>query len=227
MERHTASPHTLEVPRTARWWSLSPSGNVPVRGTLFVLHGYGQLAEYFIRKFQRQADEGWHIVAPEGGHRFYLKGTSGRVGASWMTKEERLSDIADHVRFLDLVRVQCPFSGSGPQVLLGFSQGVATALRWVAQGQFKPSEWTGLLAHSGVIPPDLSDTDSRFHSAPALQLITGHADPYIQDPELRFQTAESAWKQAGGQPDNVVHHGFEGGHDIDPDTVSRILSTIH
>jgi len=202
-------------------------GKCPVRGTLFVLHGYGQLAEYFIRKFQRQADEGWNIVAPEGGHRFYLKGTSGRVGASWMTKEERISDIADHVRFLDLVRAQCPFSESGPQVLLGFSQGVATALRWVSQGQSKPSEWSGLLAHSGVIPPDLSDTDSRFHSAPALQLITGNADPYIRDAELRFQTAESAWVQAGGQPDNMVQHAFEGGHDIDSDTVSCILNTIH
>ena len=78
--------HTLTVMRTARWWSSTRPG-VAHGGVLYVLHGYGQLPAFFIRKFQAQVNAGWRVVAPEGAHRFYLKGTDGRVGASWMTRE--------------------------------------------------------------------------------------------------------------------------------------------
>ena len=67
---------------------------------VYVLHGYGQLAEFFIRKFQHLSDD-YFIVAPEGMHRFYLSGSSGRVGASWMTKEERETDIQDNLNWLN------------------------------------------------------------------------------------------------------------------------------
>ena len=100
-----AEAHHFTVPRTARYWTAGPPPTEAL-GTLYVLHGYGQLAQFFVRKFQAAADSGWHVVAPEGGHRFYLKGTSGRVGASWMTREDRLSDIDDYVAFLDALRTQ-------------------------------------------------------------------------------------------------------------------------
>ena len=127
-----AEAHHFTVPRTARYWTAGPPPTEAL-GTLYVLHGYGQLAQFFVRKFQAAADSGWHVVAPEGGHRFYLKGTSGRVGASWMTREDRLSDIDDYVAFLDALRTHIDNDQpQGHQVLLGFSQGVATALRWLA-----------------------------------------------------------------------------------------------
>ena len=122
--------HSFSVPRTARWWSAEPVEKAERRGTLIVLHGYGQLPEYFIRKFRPLAEAGWHVIAPEGAHRFYLQGTEGRVGASWMTKEARLDDIADQIVFLDALLGQLEEGmASGPRFLLGFSQGVATALR--------------------------------------------------------------------------------------------------
>ena len=144
----------LEVTRTARYWTLGPDGSNRT-GTLYALHGYGQLAEYFIRKFQPLADEGWRVVAPEGGHRFYLQGTEGRVGASWMTREDRLLDIKDYVLFLDQLRSAMGHAVEGPDVMLGFSQGVATAMRWMALGARGADSWQGAIAHSGVIPPDL------------------------------------------------------------------------
>ena len=55
--------------------------------------------DYFIRKFRALFDD-LLVVAPEGMHRFYLQGSSGRVGASWMTKEAREDDIADNLRWL-------------------------------------------------------------------------------------------------------------------------------
>ena len=59
----------------------------------FVCHGYGQLAEYFIKNFEVLDAETNYVIAPQGLSKFYLKGFTGRVGASWMTKEDRLTDI--------------------------------------------------------------------------------------------------------------------------------------
>ena len=66
---------------------------------LIALHGYGQLGQFFFRKFSA-IEKKIGIVIPEGPHRFYLEGSSGRVGASWMTREWRETDIAENTQYL-------------------------------------------------------------------------------------------------------------------------------
>ena len=73
-----ATAHVHRVMRTARWWSLDPTPESAHGGVLYVLHGYGQLAEYFIRKFQAPCD-GMAGRGAGRAHRFY-EGTEGRVG---------------------------------------------------------------------------------------------------------------------------------------------------
>lgn len=222
-----ATSHHITVPRTARFWTLEPGGDVAL-GTLYVLHGYGQLAEYFIRKFQPVADAGWRIIAPEGGHRFYLEGTSGKVGASWMTKEDRLHDITDHVAFLDtLFRLESPSTrDQGAKVVLGFSQGVATALRWLALGRQGPSAWEGVIAHSGVIPPDLPEMLLPASGLPDVHLIGGLQDPYTADMDAGFSTSEQEWVRIGGRSDQIHRTVFHGGHTIDIPSVLGALDGI-
>ena len=218
--------HTLSVPRTARFWTREPQGDGHA-GTLYVLHGYGQLPQYFIRKFQSAVEAGWRVIAPEGAHRFYLQGTEGRVGASWMTKEARLDDIADQMVYLDRLRDHVEEEGAvGPSVLLGFSQGASTALRWAALGRRGAASWDGLIAHSGVIPPDLHTMDGDLSAGPALDLIVGDCDPYLDNPSARFRTAEAAWADAGGQSERIRLHTFQGGHDVDSTSVDRILQGL-
>lgn len=223
MDGPVASRH-LTVPRRARWCQLEAKGKA--LGTLYVLHGYGQLAGWFIRKFRPVAEAGWRIVAPEGGHRFYLEGTHGRVGASWMTKEDRLTDIADYLLFLDTLRDQPDLASNGPEVLLGFSQGVATALRWAALGTRGAASWQAIIAHSGVIPPDLPAAEQTLAAAPPLHLIAGQSDPYIANPESGFRDSATEWARSGGRADRLHHHTFEGGHEIDAPTVLRALETV-
>ena len=74
------------------------------------------------------------IAAPEGLSRFYIRGTDGRVGASWMTRDERLSDIEDHISYLNHWWSSLGVPSDAEIVVLGFSQGVATAARWLADG---------------------------------------------------------------------------------------------
>ena len=78
-----------------------------MRELWYVLHGYGQLAAPFLDDF-RAIDDGTRlIVAPEALSRFYEGDVQARlhkdakVGASWMTREDRDAEIADYVAYLD------------------------------------------------------------------------------------------------------------------------------
>ena len=91
---------TIETKKTARYYTLGTLSE-NTKTVWFVCHGYGQLANYFLRNFKLLENEKTFVISPEGFHRYYLNGFSGRVGASWMTKEDRLNDIADYVAYLD------------------------------------------------------------------------------------------------------------------------------
>jgi len=139
--------------KTFRYEIVEPSLK-PTR-ILFVLHGYGQLAKYFIRKFTEVSDD-FLIVAPEGMHRFYLNGSSGRVGASWMTKEARELDIEDNYNWLEELAITLRNEyGIDDYYVLGFSQGGATAARWYNKSSIG---FKALILWACVYPPDLKPT---------------------------------------------------------------------
>src|SRR5688500_12897738 len=94
--------HRIVVGRTARYLTLGTHGD-STREIWIALHGYAQSAEHFLRSF-RSLDDGTRlIVAPEALSRFYIDGTSGHVGASWMTRVDREHEIADYVTYLETV----------------------------------------------------------------------------------------------------------------------------
>src|SRR5881396_879853 len=131
--------HHLTVSRTARYFTLgeSPRG---VEEVWFACHGYAQLAGRFLEKLRVLEDRKRYVVAPEGLSRFYLTESPAerRVGASWMTREDRLHEIDDYVRYLDALYREVLGRVDGPAArvaALGFSQGTATVSRWAALGQ--------------------------------------------------------------------------------------------
>ena len=205
----------LTVAKSARVFTLGPPAATADK-VLFALHGYGQLPEFFLRKFQAAADAGWAIIAPEGLHRFYVEGTSGRVGASWMTREDRDADIADYLAYLDQVADAFPTRPGSRRVLLGFSQGVATATRWAAAGG---GPFEQLILWAGVFPPDvdLGPDANRLRDMP-LACVLGDADPFfgvglLEETDARLQAAGLA----------ASTYRFSGGHAICSDTLLRVL----
>ncbi|MBH8569041.1 hypothetical protein KB206_09120 [Microvirga sp. STS02] len=182
MERH------ITVARTARYQQLGILSS-QTRRVWFVCHGYGQLAAYFVRHFAflAEADPATVIIAPEGLSRFYLRGNGGRVGASWMTRDDRLHEIQDHVNFLNqlaaAVLAHCP-----PDVhvtVLGFSQGTATVGRWLAQAAFRPAH---LILWAGGFPEDLAPTAaSKLLKGLLLTIVIGTADEYISTAQAEQQ----------------------------------------
>jgi predicted esterase len=157
---HRIHEHRLVVPRTARYATLGDRG-AGVREVWFVLHGFGQLSPYFIRHFGVLADGTRLVVAPEALSRFYLERTSwkgagtARVGATWMTREEREAEMEDYVRYLDLLadRVFADVPREAVRVtVLGFSQGVATGARWLCRGRVRADAF---VMWAGPFPPEL------------------------------------------------------------------------
>lgn len=202
-----AQQQSVITPLQARYFTLG-SLNAKTPAVWLVCHGYGQLASYFIRHFQPLANAGHFIVAPEGLSRFYLEGFNGRVGATWMTREDRQTDIDNYVRYITAVyesaTVQHP---SSPLHLLGFSQGVATISRWATLSG-KPFE--ELVLWAGVFPPDLPVEAS----VPALKngrvsIVYGTEDPFIGESQLLEQ--EKVFSNLGVKPKVI---SFSGKHEI-------------
>lgn len=212
--------HSLAVQRTAHYYTLGHPGPL-VRYLILACHGYGQLAQNFIRKFDQVAAPDVWVVAPEGLSRFYWQGLDGAVAASWMTREDRLAEIADYCGYLTQLyarcREQCP---PAVQVLLvGFSQGCATQLRWIMQEE-PHFDYLGLWG--GMLPEDLDfQAKSHLWRAGAFDFFYGDADSFIT-PELmeRFTTFFEQHQLP------VQTHQFKGGHTLDRASLAQWLGRI-
>jgi len=210
--------HHLPVSRTARYFTLgSPEG---ARDVWFVCHGYGQLAARLLERFRPLETERRCIVAPEGLSRFYLteSATERRVGASWMTREDRLHEIDDYVRYLDTVYGTVVPRGARVTAL-GFSQGTATVCRWVTMGS---SRIDRLIVWGGEFPPDVDltrgTTAERLRTS-NLTLVYGTRDEFFT-PKIVAAT-ESRLREH-----NILYEliPFEGGHEIHEPTLRKLIS---
>ncbi len=130
----------LIVPRSARF-AIMGSFEAELAEVWIVCHGHGQLARRFLSRFLPLERPDRLFVAPEALSRFYLEPprTGPRaaltpVGASWMTAEDREAEIDDQVNYLDLLHdhiFELIDRASVRLWVVGFSQGTATAARWV------------------------------------------------------------------------------------------------
>jgi predicted esterase len=212
----TPVAHHLTVPRTARYLTL---GEVEGAEEIwFVLHGYSMLASGFLTWFEAAARPGRLLVAPEALSRAYFveKGLR-RVGASWMTKEDRDAEIEDYVRYLDLLgdRLLSGVSERPRIEVHGFSQGTATACRWVAYGRHRVDR---LALWAGGAPPDLDF--SRFRSSlgtAPLVLLAGRRDRILDQAKL---DAEAARLREHGVPFELRY--FDAGHRVSTDALREL-----
>lgn len=184
-----------------------------------VLHGYGQLAEFFLRKFRPFFDPSRLFVAPEGINRSYREGFSGRVGANWMTKHQRETDIINGMNYLNAVAGNVLKTyGEKPEInVLGFSQGAATVSRWVVQS---PLPIQKLVLWGGALAVDL-DKQKLQEKAKNLHLIlaTGDNDPLIT-PDKMKEHLDHVGTFAFRKLSNFT---YTGGHDLDGQLLYQII----
>jgi predicted esterase len=220
--------HHLTVQRTARYCMLGePAMNVT--DVWIVCHGFAQLARAFIEEFRAIATRGRLIVAPEALNRFYMNreggraGVNARVGATWMTREDRLAEIDDYVRYLDdlygeVVERQ---AGRAPRVTaLGFSQGTATVARWLVHGA---AALDRVVLWAGLLPPEIAPGGSyraRLAST-ELVLVHGSRDEMLDAQQVLAQ--REALERSGVRL-KVLE--FDGGHRMDRATLAQLASTV-
>jgi len=158
-----------------------------IKSLWFVLHGHGHLAQFFIKKFNSLDDGKTLVVAPEGLNRYYLEGFTGKVGSTWMTKEDRLTDIRNYITFLDSVYNDVLSNEDlNPNQInfLGFSQGAATVSRWAIQGT---ADFDRLILWSGIFPPDMDfEVANKILSGKEIISVFGDKDEFV---------TEERWKE--------------------------------
>jgi acetyl esterase/lipase len=226
--------HHLAVSRTARYLTLGRMDG-PLDDVWFLLHGYGQLASEFLDHARALAKEGRLLVVPEALSRFYHEDHK-KVGASWMTREDRLAEIDDYVSYLDRLHdtIFDGLRGTATKFrILGYSQGAATAARWAARGKTEIDE---LVIWGSPLPHDLEDAAMARLGRMRVTLVGGSRDRFLTELQLEEQ---SALLKRYGVPSQIKR--FEGGHRLDHDTlrsldvpasapvlgVEEILSLVH
>lgn len=188
----------------------------------FVIHGYGQLAKYFLPKFSALINRETCVIAPEGLSRFYLdditsrtQSGNNRVGATWMTRENRLADIQNYLDYLHTIfKKEIPQGYNGKITFFGFSQGAATVSRWAL---------TGILFHrlilwAGIFPPDMDFQKGQvvFHNKEVIE-VYGNQDPFLT--EVRIKEMDTLNEKLKLKPRVIT---FEGAHEIHLPTLLQL-----
>jgi len=183
-------------------------------------HGYGQLAAGFAEPFQAIDAPDRLILVPEALNRFYLDppdrpAADRRVGATWMTREDRLTDIADTVAYLDAVHQAFVPDGTPGTVAFGFSQGAATACRWAVLGRTRISH---LVLWGAGFPHDLdwSVAKRRLRDVPLL-LVAGMHDSHMNGLAVERQCALA---DEYGISLEVLR--FDGGHRLSKEVLAEV-----
>jgi dienelactone hydrolase len=135
-----------------------------------------------------------------------------------MTREDRDNEIVDYVNYLDSLLAET-LAGLDPSKVrvtaLGFSQGGATASRWLAMGKSKVNRltlWGSTLAND----LDLEKASALFHESP-LTIVYGKRDQFAD--EKLIAGYEEKLKKYDIPFDFIT---FDGGHRMDRETLRRL-----
>lgn len=206
------SEETICVERSMRYSVREASGSTEL--LLYLLHGYGQLSRYFIRKAE-ELPANITVVAPEGMHRFYLNGHSGRVGACWMTKEARELDICENTAALNQLHEALKLRYRPIHIAVaGFSQGGATAARWVADDAM--NDVNLFVSWASVFPPDLKLPDKSSKLGRSNVFVVGTNDEFFSAEAVLNAVRE--YEALG-----FSARTFDGAHDLDSSVLQDIL----
>lgn len=199
--------HKITVSKTAHVVTYGDI-NETTKEIWIVLHGYGQLPEYFIKSFTGISNS--FVIAPAGLSTAYIKGFNGRVGANWMTSKNREDEITDYLNYLNEVLFYFRITNQSAIKInvLGFSQGAATASRFVNQTSIKV---TRLILWGGLIPIELQN--SRIFLKKKIYIVYGTEDEFIlPKKELFFKQIEEL-KMSG-----VISIEYKGSHRVEQNT---------
>ncbi len=181
-----------------------------------VFHGIGYLSRYFLKYFKDLDPEENYIIAPQAPSKYYLSNEYRHVGASWLTKEHTEAEIENVLNYLEEVYTAEALQNKPNLILLGYSQGVSVATRWVARNKVECSQ---LVLCSGGLPPELSPEDFQFLTKTRVKMIYGTKDEYLNEEKLKIEhkRAKLLFK------DKLEITSFEGGHEMNVQIIKKLV----
>jgi len=215
--------HQILFKKTAYYYSLGEVGK-HVKHFIIACHGYGQVADRFIYKFDQLDLTKTFVLAPEGLSRFYWDNKNNIVGSSWMTKKDRLEEIADYTRFIkrlydEYVPQFAQFDEDVKITLLGFSQGCATQVRWLMR-EFP--KFDNLILWAGLIPEDLDYLPyTEYFSKKNLYWIYGTQDEFLNEKYIKWHHDFLSQQKL-----DFKSISFDGKHVIDRGILNELIEEI-
>ena len=179
-----------------------------------VFHGIGYLSRYFLKYFKHlNADENF-IIAPQAQSKYYLNGEYRHVGSSWLTRENTETEIENMLNYLDAVYDAENLASVENLNILGYSQGVSVATRFVARRKI---QCKNLIMHSGKVPQELEAEDFKFLDHTNFTFIYGTEDEYLENGIIKVEK-----KRLNNLfPNNLRIETFKGGHAVNTELISK------
>lgn len=182
----------------------------------FVCHGMGYLSRYFLKYFKELHPDENYIIAPQAQSKYYIPPAFKHVGASWLTKENTLKETENVLRYFDAVLDEENITKDKNLIILGYSQGVSVAMRYVATRQLQCNQ---LVLMSGGIPKELNAKDFKFLKDTKVTMIYGTEDEYLNEKRMQYETKRV--NELFGN--NVSIIPFNGKHIVNVELINSLL----
>ena len=183
----------------------------------FVCHGIGYLSKYFLKYFDELNAEENYIIATQAPSKYYLGSKYRHVGASWLTKENTKTEIENIMHYFDAVLENEKLPGNLNLYVLGYSQGVSVALRYVAKRQLN---CTRLILMSGGIPKELERSSFKFlKERTKVSLIYGLQDEYFNEEYMSREIIR--FTELFEKNGNIIP--FEGKHEVRKELLQKFI----
>ncbi|WP_028871203.1 alpha/beta hydrolase [Psychroserpens burtonensis] len=181
----------------------------------FVCHGMGYLSKYFLKYFKDLNPIENYIIAPQAQSKYYITPKFKHVGASWLTRENTKMETNNIIAYFDSIFKHEQITQDKNLIILGYSQGVSVAMRYIAKRQLQCSQ---LVLLSGGIPKELKKEDFRFFKGKT-KLIYGINDEYLQE-ERMTQEQQKAEMLFGNKLEIIP---FEGVHEVNTEIINQLV----
>ncbi|MFI1773537.1 alpha/beta hydrolase [Thalassobellus citreus] len=200
---------------TTNSYSTLNTLNKSTKNVWFVCHGMGYLSRYFLKYFKGLNIDENYIIEPQAISKYYIKPNFKHIGASWLTKEATAQETENVMRNFDAILEAESIPDSVNLIVLGYSQGVSVAMRYVAKRQLQCAQ---LVLHSGGIPKELHAEDFAFLNA-KVNLICGTSDEYLIKDRLQAETkkAHDLFK------DQLNVTMFDGKHEVNVEIINGLV----
>jgi predicted esterase len=204
--------------QTTNSYSTINTLTTKTKNVWMVFHGIGYLSRYFINYFKDLPAEENYIISPQAPSKYYLNNQYRHVGASWLTKENTQTDTKNALTYVDQVFAQENIPNHLNLIVLGYSQGVSIATRWVVKSKIKCNH---LVLYAGGIPNEFEAKNFEFltKNKTRITVLVGDKDEYINAERLK-QESEKTETLFQGRAKQII---FEGGHEVKKELLHQFL----